>query len=56
MASFCLFSVFSNKQYNFHNKSMCKNHGLFSFIFRRFEQTIQFLQQINVQKCNLHPI
>ena len=24
-ASFCLFSVFSNKQYNFYNKSMWKN-------------------------------
>ena len=25
MASFRLFSVVSNKQYNFYNKSMCKN-------------------------------
>ena len=26
------------------------NHGLFSFIFCLFKQTIQFLQQINVKK------
>ena len=28
----------------------------FSFIFGIFKQTIQFLQQINVKKCYLHPV
>ena len=31
--------------------------GLFSFIFGLFKQTsIQFLQQINVEKCQFHPV
>ena len=28
----------------------------FSFIFGLFKQTIQFLQQINVKKCHVHPV
>ena len=28
----------------------------FSFIFGLFKQTIQFLQQINVKKCQVHPV
>ena len=28
----------------------------FTFIFGLFKQTIQFLQQINVKKCQLHPV
>ena len=28
----------------------------FSFIFSLFKQTIQFLQQINVKKCHVHPV
>ena len=27
-----------------------------SFIFSLFKQTIQFLQQINVKKCHVHPV
>ena len=32
------------------------NPGLFLFIFGLFKQTIQFLQQINVKKCHVHPV
>ena len=28
----------------------------FSFIFGLFKQTIQFLQQIKVKKCHVHPV
>ena len=28
----------------------------FLFIFGLFKQTIQFLQQINVKKCHVHPV
>ena len=28
----------------------------FSFIFGRLKQTIQFLPQINVKKCQIHPV
>ena len=32
------------------------NPGLFRFIFGLFKQTIQFLQQINVKTCYVHPV
>ena len=32
------------------------NPASFSFIFGLFKQTIQFLQQINVIKCHVHPV
>ena len=32
------------------------NPGLFLFIFSLFKQTLQFLQQINVKKCHVHPV
>ena len=28
----------------------------FSFIFSLFKQTIQFIKQINVKKCQIHPV
>ena len=32
------------------------NPDLFFIYFCLFKQTIQFLQQINVKKCHVHPV
>ena len=44
---------------NLQQNSFFKNgptSASFSFIFGLFKQTIQFLQQINVKKCHVHPV
>ena len=42
--------------YIFNFLSKWSNPGLFPFIFGPFKQTIQFLQQLNVQKCHVYPV
>ena len=48
-------SLASAKRHVFFKKRWA-NPGLFLFIFGLFKQTIQFLQQINVTKCHVHPV